>query len=51
MTAHQSSSVVFKRGEMGSGDQIQKGMGLMEQAGERKKQAEGDRWYGELELD
>ena len=48
--SHQSSRVVFKRGETGSGDQIQKGMELMEQAEERKKQAEGDRWYVEVEL-
>ena len=46
-----SSSVVFKGGETGSGDQIQKGMGLMKQAEDWKKQAEGDHWYVEGELD
>ena len=41
---------MFKGGETGSGDQIQKGMGLMKQAEDWKRQAEGDRWYVEVEL-
>ena len=39
---------MFKGGETGSGDQIQKCMGLMKQAEDWKRQAEGDRWYVEV---